>query len=683
MKISVIIPLYNHAQFIEKAITSVLEQTYPDVELIIIDDGSSDNSAGIAEDIIHKYPQCTASVFRQSNQGAHNAINNGLRKANGDFLTILNSDDYYHPRRLEICMRELAKYNAECAFTLVTHINDNNEELAPNDPARIWYSRSIAAENTAVAVSHLLLGSNLAVSSGNIVFSRRLYTLSKGFQPYKLAHDWDFLLQIIPHSEPIFIKEALYYYRIHPNNASHEVNQFLHKETKEIYQDYFLNVISKKPENTYAPSFENWPYDFTGFQHRGLMLEAIRSLITASSKTADAQTKYEKILPLVPEKNIPITLVSHDFSLSGAPRLVADIAIYLQEQGYRVHVVGLQGGALAKEFDERRISHSLLFGRWATKLHNLLPKKFKFFFTPIYVLLNAHKLKGTLLFNTTVSQIALLSAMLFFPWKKFVWYIHESNPPSSLPVFSMRSKIFERLKNFHSKRSAFQLWFGSKNTAALWQREGCDGEVMYWSGIAQSNVAKEKRPLKNILTAGTVDPRKGSHYLFDAFVQCHQQKRIPADTSLTIVGFLDYYTEFSYDFLLKIIRSGYRDKVDLVGICSKAELDGYFDRADLYVQASVMECMPIALLTAMSRSIPVITTDVDGCIEAIPDEMYGWICPARHVTSLADVLTDAINNPEKAYSKAAAARLFFNQTFAREATAKKMESSLVDCKVLN
>lgn len=672
MRVSIVIPLYNHASFIEKAMVSVLEQTHPDIELIVIDDGSSDNSADIAEAILKKYPNRMGSVTRQANQGAHNAINNGLKKATGDFLTILNSDDYFHLRRLEICLRELQKRGAECAFTLVAHINQQGAELAATDPAKGWYSRSLADETTAVSVSHQLLSSNIAVSSGNIIFSRRLWSLTKGFRNYKLAHDWDFLMQIIPHSEPIFIKEKLYYYRIHTGNASHEVNQFLAEESKAIYKDYFLSIALAKPQNPYAPSFENWSYNFIGFQHRGLMLEAIKGLIHFHSKAEEAPATYSKIVPLVADKKTAITLVSHDFSLSGAPRLVADIAIYLQEHGHQVHVVGLHGGALSKEFDQRGISHSLLFGRLSSRLHNLLPKKFKYLLTPICMLLHIRKLKGTLLFNTTVTQIALLSAMLLFPWKKFVWYVHESNPPSALHVFSMRSKLFERLTHFYRKKNKFELWFGAKNTQTLWQNEGVEGRVMYWSGIAKTDVTREKRPIRNIITAGTVDPRKGSHYLFDAFVQCHQAQAIPANTRLTIVGFLDFYTEFTYDFLLKIIRSGYADKVDLVGICSKAELDNYFDRADVYVQASVMECMPIALLTAMSRSIPVITTDVDGCIEAIPDESHGWICPARHIHSLATALAGAVNNPEKASEKAAKAKAFFDTTFAREATAPKL-----------
>lgn len=676
MRISVIIPLYNHAAFIEKAMVSVLEQTHADIELIVIDDGSSDNSADLAEAILKEYPHRVGSVVRQANQCAHNAINNGLKKATGDFLTILNSDDYFHTSRLEICLRELQKRNAECAFTLVAHINQQGEELAATDPAKGWYSRSLAAETTSVSISHQLLSSNIAVSSGNIVFSRRLWSLTQGFRAYKLAHDWDFLMQIIPHSEPIFIKEKLYYYRIHTGNASHEVNQFLAQESKVIYKDYFLSVAKVKPQNSYAPSFENWAYDFIGFQHRSLMLEAIKGLIHFPSKAEEAAAKYSKIVPLVAGKETAITLVSHDFSLSGAPRLVADIAIYLQEKGYRVHVVGLHGGGLSKEFDQRGISHSLLFGALSTKLHRLLPKKFKYLLTPICMLLHIHKLKGTILFNTTVSQIALLSAMLLLPWKKFIWYVHESNPPSALHVFSMRSKLFERLTHFYRKKNQFELWFGSKNTQTLWQNEGVDGRVMYWSGISKIDTQKEIRPIKNILTAGTVDPRKGSHYLFDAFVQCHQAQTIPADTRLTIVGFLDFYTEFTYDLLLKVIRSGYADKVDLIGICSKSQLDTYFDRADLYVQASVMECMPIALLTAMSRSIPVITTDVDGCIEAIPDESHGWICPARHIHSLAEALADAVNNPEKAYQKAAKAKEFFDVTFAREATAPALEALL-------
>jgi len=96
-KISVIIPAYNHERFVGKAIESVLNQTFQEFELIIVDDGSTDNTANI----IKSYTDSRILYIYQENQDAFNAINHGLDIARGAFISILNSDDLYEPSRLK------------------------------------------------------------------------------------------------------------------------------------------------------------------------------------------------------------------------------------------------------------------------------------------------------------------------------------------------------------------------------------------------------------------------------------------------------------------------------------------------------------------------------------------------------------------------------------------------------
>src|SRR5580698_7432395 len=87
--VSVIIPLYNHARYISDAVASVLAQGDIVGELIVIDDGSTDNSAAIMQDLAPADPRIRFSS--QVNQGAHATINAGLNQATGTYLTILNS----------------------------------------------------------------------------------------------------------------------------------------------------------------------------------------------------------------------------------------------------------------------------------------------------------------------------------------------------------------------------------------------------------------------------------------------------------------------------------------------------------------------------------------------------------------------------------------------------------------
>jgi glycosyltransferase involved in cell wall biosynthesis len=93
MKISIVTPSYNQGAFLEKTIKSVLAQNYPDLEYIVIDGGSTDNSS----EIINRYADKLSYYISELDSGQSNAINKGFKKATGDILAWINSDDQYYP----------------------------------------------------------------------------------------------------------------------------------------------------------------------------------------------------------------------------------------------------------------------------------------------------------------------------------------------------------------------------------------------------------------------------------------------------------------------------------------------------------------------------------------------------------------------------------------------------------
>ena len=93
IRFSVIMPLYNKAAYVKKAIRSVLEQTYPHYELIVVNDGSTDNSADVAKKILKDVPN--TRLINQENAGVSTARNNGVAQANGDYVCFLDADDWW------------------------------------------------------------------------------------------------------------------------------------------------------------------------------------------------------------------------------------------------------------------------------------------------------------------------------------------------------------------------------------------------------------------------------------------------------------------------------------------------------------------------------------------------------------------------------------------------------------
>src|SRR4028119_1234933 len=107
--VSVIIPCYNQAYFLGEAIESVLAQSYPHFEIVVVDDGSTDNTSEVAA----RYPG--VRCIRQENRGLAGARNEGIRHSSGSYLVFLDADDRLLPEALAVGLRHL-KERPECAF---------------------------------------------------------------------------------------------------------------------------------------------------------------------------------------------------------------------------------------------------------------------------------------------------------------------------------------------------------------------------------------------------------------------------------------------------------------------------------------------------------------------------------------------------------------------------------------
>jgi len=222
-EVSVVIPSYNHARFICQAVDSVLSQTLSDLELIVVDDGSRDNSL----DLLRQYKDPRMRVIVQENQGAHAAINRGMGETSGEFLTILNSDDFYASDRLEKLVAALRDNpHAGLACSHIQVIGQNNallgvkhgyHDLVPwmlQNPQRSFRG----GEDLRAA----LLTENYCATTSNYVFTRTWYRKVGSFRPLRYAHDWDFALRLTRVADLILVPEPLVNYRIHANNTIRE-----------------------------------------------------------------------------------------------------------------------------------------------------------------------------------------------------------------------------------------------------------------------------------------------------------------------------------------------------------------------------------------------------------------------------------------------------------------------------
>ncbi len=125
--VSIITPCYNGAKYISETIDSVLKQTYSDWEMIIIDDGSKDDSAAIVREYEKKDGRIR--LIQQKNAGSAAARNNGIRQAEGQYIALLDADDIWLPEFLEKQIAFMKKNNAVCVSCAYDHIDSNSNDI--------------------------------------------------------------------------------------------------------------------------------------------------------------------------------------------------------------------------------------------------------------------------------------------------------------------------------------------------------------------------------------------------------------------------------------------------------------------------------------------------------------------------------------------------------------------------
>lgn len=219
IRVTIVIPSYNHERFVEDAVRSVLGQTMRDFELIVIDDGSRDGSMALLQRMAAE--DSRMRVIGQANAGSHAAINRGLGVGSGEWLAILNSDDIWEPARLEAMLAEAERTGADFLFSDSILIDADGTPV--EDPGH-WWNFSVGRMRERVrqfGVDDGMLYGNLAVSTSNFLFRRRLLDVVGTFRRYRYNLDWEYVLRCL-FTDGVrvhFVDEPLLRYRLHGNNA--------------------------------------------------------------------------------------------------------------------------------------------------------------------------------------------------------------------------------------------------------------------------------------------------------------------------------------------------------------------------------------------------------------------------------------------------------------------------------
>lgn len=271
--VTVVIPSYNHAQFITNAIKSIFNQTYVNFELIVIDDGSTDDSRNV---IIRLSKEYSFNYIFQENRGISSTLNRGISLAKGKYITFCSSDDYWSHDKIEKQL-EIFKKNESCICVVSKAIvvDDADNHL----PSQTYLYNNNLSEK--IIFSDLLTFKVVLP----VTCMYKLDALNKvgGFDPTVSAEDYDMSLKIALEGEIVLTDEFLYFYRSPAAIGSTRKRRPMRLDVSESH----LRTINKYHSHpAYNEALLEWNYRrFILFcKYRDTKLYALKGMFGSISK---------------------------------------------------------------------------------------------------------------------------------------------------------------------------------------------------------------------------------------------------------------------------------------------------------------------------------------------------------------------------------------------------------------
>lgn len=269
--ISTIIPVYNGAAYLAESVKSALAQDFADQEIIIVNDGSTDDSGQIADTLARQHP--SVSVIHQANGGPCSARNSGIAVARGELIALLDADDLWLPNHLKDCVVHFSSPNVGLVHTHVQIINHDGS-LKPVEIGR-WSSSTDPWRAVFLRNEH--------VTCTTTVFRRDLFVLVGGFDMAfnRLgAEDRDLWLRMLSVTEAVYIDSVHALYRLHSSNSSKALRKMLDARVLLIKKHSNTNRGKDLKRKALSATYADAGLEFRSIRQYGAALAAFSKSLT-------------------------------------------------------------------------------------------------------------------------------------------------------------------------------------------------------------------------------------------------------------------------------------------------------------------------------------------------------------------------------------------------------------------
>ena len=229
-KISVIVPVYNVEQYLERCVDSIINQTYTNLEIILVNDGSTDNSGKLCDELAKKDERIR--VIHKENGGLSDARNRGIDEAESDLVGFIDSDDYIDSDMYEVLLKNLNNTDADLSMCALYDVYNNTPEAQVANK-ETW---ELSSEQ---AIKMVMEAKILSVTAVNKLYRKSLFSDLK-FEVGKIAEDAFIMIKLLDKCEKIVATNEKKYYYVHRENSI----------TTQKFSTKFLNVIEAYEQNS-------------------------------------------------------------------------------------------------------------------------------------------------------------------------------------------------------------------------------------------------------------------------------------------------------------------------------------------------------------------------------------------------------------------------------------------------
>ncbi|RMG23304.1 MAG: glycosyltransferase [Armatimonadetes bacterium] len=239
--VSVLLTSYNHERWLRECVESALSQTYEQVEIIAVDDGSTDAS----REILRSYEPQIRLYVNERNLGTYGSLNKAMEMAEGEYCAVLNSDDKWAPTKLERQLDEMRLHpNHSFCHTFGAFIDDDGNRIS-GEPMGFPFPRMESGQHLTTFIAN-----NTAIAS-SVLFRRDLARDLGGFnENLKILGDWDMWLRLAEKGTVGFVDEELTYYRVHGTNTIYQLEPKYREEVfiREAWTSRAEELIAHAPD---------------------------------------------------------------------------------------------------------------------------------------------------------------------------------------------------------------------------------------------------------------------------------------------------------------------------------------------------------------------------------------------------------------------------------------------------